>query len=227
MAKTDIESRINEYYERTLRLNSLISADQDILKRIMSAVNHQYDGKELDNNVVILGEGKANKLYNVGSVVNPKNQLEIPIAIRLNIMTLYLKSSHLLNELEKEVKEYEAAYALGENTPYFISVVTFPYEKLAPGLEACAILTEDVSKKRTLTLKELDRSRFERTNEDGSKQTFFLDPNNFVELDNSYSGTYKVKQACDGNKYLKDKARIDLNVAAKIQMPPGLGGMGM
>ncbi len=211
MSETDIESRVNEYYQRTLRLKPLISADQDMLKRIRSIRDYQYHKGELDESVKLLGEGSSNNIYNIGSVTDPETQREIPIAIRLDKAPSLLDV--FLNQLEKELEEYEAAHALGENTPYFVGVVTFPYDDKGD-IKIFAILTEDISKKKALPLKTIDGdfSHVERMNEDGSKQLFFIDPYQFRELDRSYGleNVERVKSVCSGGKYLADKARIDL-----------------
>ncbi len=212
--ETDIEARVEEYFKRTLQLNPLILADQGILNRVMSAVSHQYDDKKLDESVMVLGEGKSNRVYNIGSVTLPDNNQEIQIALRLmNITPLFFHNDYSRSELEKELKECEAAYALGENTPYFISVVTFfPYGESNPAFMGCGILTEDISKKHTLSLTEKGFSHVERTYQDGSKQLFFVDPFNFKELGMLY-GEQRLglaKRICSASKYLEDKARIDV-----------------
>jgi len=210
MPETDLGSRVNEYYQRALRLKPLILADHDMLNRIRSIRDHQYHQGELDESVELLGEGSSNNIYNIGSVTDPETQREIPIAIRLDKVPSLLDV--FLSQLERELEEYEAAHALGENTPYFVSVVTFPYDD--KGDIIFAILTEDISKKKALPLKTIDGdySRVKRTNEDGSTQPFFIDPVQFKELYSSY-GLEKVemvKSVCSGGKYLADKARIDL-----------------
>lgn len=212
MPETELESRINEYYKRTLRLNAVISADNDILNRIMLAVNHQYNEGNLNDGIILLGQGSSNMIYNIGSVTDPETQLEIPIALRLmQHSPLFLKSSYNRTQFEKELKEYEAAYALGENTPYFIGVVTFmPYGESDSRLISAGILTEDISKKRSLALKEVDSSRVERTNDNGTKEIFFVDPNDFIELYKLHD-TRKVVNAlnaCSGKKYLAYNAII-------------------
>ena len=152
--------------------------------------------------------------YNIGSVTLPGNNQEIQIALKLmNESPLFLHNDYSRSGLEKDLKEYEVAYALGENTPYFISVVTFlPYGESDPKFTACGILTEDISKKHALPLIDKDFSHAERTSQDGSKQLFFIDPFNFKELERLY-GEQRLglaKNICSASKYLEDKARIDI-----------------
>ena len=194
-----------EYFGRILRLKPIIEADEGLLSKIKAAFKAVYDEMDSLYGPVFLPDvlqelGKSTTHIVIGLrqvITDPANNHDIHLALKLKLRDPYSAESD--SDLEEQLGAYEFAFMNGDNPPYFVGVVTAeasyynrPRERLA------GIITEDVSKGKTLKLLENTDENFCRiVLPDGSENRIFIDPT---------FGAYSV----GGEKYLTERARIDL-----------------
>ena len=194
----------NAYHSRIVRLKPIIDADSGIKNRISSAFSAVYDDRFvtngkllLSNGLISLGSGTNHDVIGLGKVVtDPHTEAEIHLAIKLNHRRGY--SARLTSEIEQQLGAYDYAFESGLNPPYFVGVVTAEGNNCGFMSRIAGVLTEDISKGKTLKLKERPDEEFcERVLSDGTVEKIFLDPR---------FGAF----SSNGELYLRDEARIDI-----------------
>jgi len=184
------QEKKQEYLNRWLGLKPQIESDYSVLGNIVGVFDYLYRYKKLPKSVVELGEGESHILYNVGQV----GELEIALRITKWSIKLIYTSDILLkdpkSDLEDEIACFVDAYVSDRNPPLFVGIINWK--------DYLAILTEDVSKCGKLRLESVSWTDFDRINDDGTKERFFLDPH--------------ISPGCfeDSQEYLSESGRINI-----------------
>lgn len=190
--------RAQEFFMRSRALKTSIQADEGILRNIHAAASHLYGKEPLPETVMEIGKGSEHVIYGVGRIALPEGP-GLYLAARLKKRP-YGVDDHLL---WYEMAHFTSAFAEGENTPYFISAISWEMHNEYRSFTAGGILTEDISRGKRQELKNRGRMHVERLGESGTKR-FFVDP---VYLTADHLDRY-VKLL--GRGYFRDGIRIEL-----------------
>tara|TARA_Y100000310_G_C20618378_1_gene781898 strand:+ start:271 stop:870 length:600 start_codon:yes stop_codon:yes gene_type:complete len=196
---------VEEYLGRIERLKPVVLADADICRGINGTFEGLYSSEGITpDDVLNLGEGVISQVYGVGMIVDTSDGREVYLALKLfRSEAIFVPSEpHLGTEpMTRDLAAYAGAFIAERNPPYFSTLVTAK-SGWNPPLRGCGILTEDVSMGKTRELKpigEIEVEDYVRTNPDGSKEVFFLDPQHFGRL-----------PSFNGGLFLEDRLRIDI-----------------
>ena len=166
-----------QYFERWVPIREAIQKDSDLLARLRSTFETLYqsdrlNSEHLNSEVLFLNNGTTHVLFHIGSIILP-NQQDLHLALRLRSTQSMAFEDR---DLAIELSQFGDAFALGLNPPYFVGAVK-SHTDSGWGYKAWGMLTEDLTERRTLTLKEQPRSEFAyKPQADGSFKRYFIDP---------------------------------------------------
>lgn len=188
---------MNEYYNRLVRLKPVIEADREVLRRIEDAFGFGYNFGDPSRDLLDLGSGSIHDVIGLGkTVTDPGTGYEVHLAIKLNKRLPY--SARRTRAIAEQAGMYDFAFQKGLNPPYFVGIVTTEANVAGRVRRFAGIITEDISKGKTLKLIEEPDDEFcIRVLADGSKERIFLDPAFGAGSSN-------------GRLYTNDEARIDI-----------------
>ncbi len=168
-----------EYFNRWNVVRHVIATRSDLLEVLRATFDHEYHLDSLPSQVLYIGGGSCHHVYSVGTIQIPQLSKPLDIALRVRQRDALPYEDW---DLSLELHNFVEAFEMRKNPPYFIGAVKS--HTLSDGLPAWGMLTQDLTARKTLRLKEEAPSCFAfRPCRDGSYERFFIDPPTSLQSD--------------------------------------------
>ncbi len=162
------------------------SLDETILRNAANAIAHQYNGKDLTDDVTRLGAGSGQTAFGIGRISIPERE-ELYLCLKICTRLPYEVDNKRIESLEEQIvglNEACISYEIGKPVrPKMFD--RYPNQKLCLlyffgliswGGGNYGILTEDISHAKKHPLEEIYPSEFATRMQGDVAETFLIDP---------------------------------------------------